>query len=233
MASQKKIIVTRPLADSTLLAGTLRDRGYEVVLAPLIEINARADVIIPPLPYQAVCLTSANAARHLPSSVARSLSVFTLGAQSAAAAFGAGFNHVEAKGGNVDGLAANIIACLKPERGPILYISGNETSGDVAATLRDARFNVTKVITYDAVPQVLLMSESEIRDCDVVLLYSTRTAKIWVSEMQRLMLFPRLTHICLSKQIMEVLPETWRRRAAAAPTEVSLLELIDLVAKKA
>lgn len=226
-----KLIITRPKQDCATIADALRERGHDVTLAPLIKIEPRTNVEFPDLPYQAVCLTSANAARHLPAGVSRDLSAFVLGAQSAVAAIGAGFVHVEAKGGNVEGLAANMKKFLRPERGPILYVSGNETSGDLAGALTASGFLVSKVITYDAVPQTLTLSAEEVAMFDGVLLYSRRTARIWAQEIQRLMLLPRLSHFCLSSQIIDALPEQWRRHAALEPTETSLLAMIDLVAK--
>ena len=90
-----------------------------------------------------------------------------------------------------------------------------------------------KVVAYDASPQHLALTTEEITSCNGVLLYSQRTAKIWMEEMARLNLFPRLTHFCLSRQISDVLSEKWRRRAASEATEASLLELIDLTGKSA
>lgn len=226
-----KFIVTRPALDSTAISEALHSRGHQVILAPLIEIKPRHRVEVPLQPYQGVCFTSANAARHVPSGVSRQISAFTMGAQSAYAASVAGFMHIEAKGGNVEGLAAHVIKCLKPNNGPLLYISGNETSGDLAGVLHSAGFAVTKLVTYDALPLPLKLSAMEIASCGGVLLYSKRSAKLWFENLQRLEIFPRLSHICLSKQIMEVLPDKWRRRAAVEPTETALLELIDLMAK--
>ena len=226
-----KLIITRPQEDCASISAALRERGHDVVASPLIKIIRRSTPEVPALPYQAVCLTSANAARHLPTGVSRKLSVFTLGAQSALAAGAAGFRHVEAKGGNVEGLAANIINELSPENGPLLYISGQETSGDLAGILRKAGFNVVKLVAYDAVPLQLTLSAAEVATCNGVLLYSKRSAKIWVEEIKRLDLFPRLSHFCLSAQIVQTLPAQWRIQTAQEPTESSLLALIDLAAK--
>ena len=226
-----KLIITRPQEDCASISAALRERGHEVVLSPLIKITPRLDVVVPAMPYQAVCLTSANAVRHLPTGVSRKLSAFTLGAQSASAAAAAGFGHIEAKGGNVEGLAANVIRALKPENGPLLYISGQETSGDLAGILRKAGFSVVKLVAYDAVPLHLTLSAAEVAACNGVLLYSKRSAKIWVEGIKQIDLFPRLSHFCLSAQIAQALPAQWRIRAAQEPTESSLLALIDIAAK--
>ena len=226
-----KLIITRPQDDCASISAALVERGHDVVLSPLIKITSRLGVEVPVLPYQALCLTSANAARHLPAGVSRNLHAFTLGAQSASAANAAGFEHVEAKGGNVEGLAANVIRALKPENGPLLYISGQETSGDLAGILRKAGFSVVKLVAYDAMPLRLALSAAEVAACDGVLLYSRRSAKIWFEEIKRLDFFPRLSHFCLSAQIAQALPKQWPIRTAQEPTESSLLALIDIAAK--
>jgi len=226
-----KLIITRPEDEAAHLAQALRGRGHSIFLSPLIKISPRADVVVPDLPYQAVCLTSGNAARNLPKGISPKISAFTVGPQSAAAALQAGFNHVEAKGGNVEGLVSHVKHCLRPARGPVLYVSGSETSGDLKGALQEAGFAVIKVVAYDAVPQALALTAAQVPDFDGVLLYSRRTARVWVAEMERLQLFPRLTHYCLSAQINEVLPEKWRRHTAQEPTESSLLELIDQAPK--
>ena len=226
-----KLIITRPQEDCASISAALRERGHEVISSPLIKITPRLDVVVPELPYQALCLTSANAVRHLPLGISRKLTTFTLGPQSASAASAAGFGHIEAKGGNVEGLAANVIRALKPENGQLLYISGQETSSDLAGTLRKAGFSVVKLVAYDATPLPLALSAAEVAGCNGVLLYSRRSAKIWVEELKRLDLFPRLSHFCLSDQIAQALPTQWRIRAAKEPTESSLLALIDIAAK--
>ncbi|MBG1232499.1 uroporphyrinogen-III synthase [Aestuariivirga litoralis] len=229
-----KIIITRPRMDAAPLAETLRIKGHQPVIAPLIEIVPRAQVVVPNLPYQALCVTSANGIRCLEAEVSRDLPVYAVGAQSAYAAEACGFVHVEAHGGDVIGLTTFLTRKLDPAKGPLLYISGAETSGDLQGQLQKAGFTVSRVITYDAVPQKLDAIRGEIAGADGVMLYSPRSAKLWRAELFRLNLGEqggRLMHYCLSPQIAAQLAENWPRKIAASPVESDLIGLLDLATK--
>ena len=230
-----KIIITRPLKDATPLAGKLKSMGHEVVVAPLLEIVARAAVTFPKRKYQAICLTSANGVRVLKNiGGLKSIPVFAVGPQSMQVAIERGFLHVQAKGGDVVRLAAHIAATLKPDQGPILYISGSETSGDLEGKLRSVGFDVDRVITYDAKPASLLGFEAAIESSNAVLLYSPRSAKLWVLAVENLQLQTvnfTPVHICLSQTIAAYLPENWQKRIAESPTEAALIAALDCKAK--
>ena len=60
-----RLIITRPVEDSVKLTAVLQAAGHDVLAAPLIEIVARVGVALTGGPYQAVALSSANAARAL------------------------------------------------------------------------------------------------------------------------------------------------------------------------
>ncbi len=226
-----KIIITRPVEDALPLAGKLKAMGHDVVIAPVLLIVARADVKIPQRPYQAICLTSANGVRGLENIEAlKTIPVIAVGPQSKQVALDRGFLHVLAKGGDVVKLAAHVAATLLPSNGPILYISGSQTSGDLEGKLKDAGFTVDRVITYDAKPADLKGFENEIRSSQAVLLYSPRSAKLWVSAINNLQLqhfATTLINICLSQAIGAWLPEDWPKRIAENPTEAALIAALD------
>ncbi len=226
-----KIIITRPAEDALPLADKLRALGHEVVIAPVLQIVARVGVEIPQRPYQAICLTSANGVRMLEKVEAlKSIQVIAVGPQSKQMALDRGFLHVQAKGGDVNGLAAHVAETLQPSDGPLLYISGSQTSGDLEGKLRGAGFAVDRVITYDAKPADLSGYESEIQSSHAVLLYSPRSAKLWVQNINNLQLqhvADTLIHICLSAAIAACLPDVWPRRIAKNPTEAALIAALD------
>jgi len=229
-----KLLVTRPSLDAAPLAQALRDKGHEVVIAPLLEIVPRKSVAIPRLAFKAICVTSANGIRVLDQTLPLDWPVFAVGAQSAAAAKAKGFTHVEAQGGDVDRLTAYIAKKLRPADGPLLYISGAETSGDLEGQLKDSGFEVHRAVTYDAVAQKLDAIAHEIPSSDGVLLYSPRTAKLWTNELARLNLAipdAHLLHFCLSAQVAAQLPQHWPARVATRPTDAALLSLLDLASK--
>lgn len=223
-----KVVITRPRLDAVALRDVLLRLGHRVVDAPLLEIVPRDGVQISPLKFQALCVTSANGVRCLTNTVDLDIAVFAVGPQSAEAARAKGFSNVSAQGGDVNGLSAFVAEKLKPGDGPLLYVAGAETSGDLAGQLRAAGFKVERLVTYDAVAETL--DGADLVDADAVLLYSPRTAKLWVSEMQRLGMVARaaqMNHFCLSPNVAAQLPKAWRSLVAKTPTERSLLGLLE------
>ena len=229
-----KLIITRPQIDAAPLAERLKALGHSVVMAPVLDIVPRLDVVIPHLPYQAICLTSANGMRSLTVGLDQRIPVYAVGEQAAAAARARGFLNVAAEGGDVDGLVRHVATKLKPADGPLLYLSGAETSGDLEGQLTKLGYAVTRVITYDARACPLEQYASAIQSSDGVLLYSPRTAKLWLGEMERLnsvKAAERLRYLCLSLQVAKALPQNWHKSVAKSPTEESLLALLDLASE--
>ena len=226
-----RLIITRPSIDAVPLAEVLNALGHEAIITPLLDIVPRAKVSILDLPYQAICTTSANGLRCLNAPIDLQTPVLAVGEQSAAAARMKGFQNIKAEGGDVDGLVSYITTNLKRSDGPLLYLSGAETSGDLEGHLIKRGYDVRRVITYDAVKCVLDSHLRAIESCDGVLLYSPRTAKLWCHEIWRLQVTEgaeRIRHFCLSAQVAEAVPQNWHRLVAKVPTEKSLLALLDL-----
>ncbi len=227
-----KIAVTRPEEDAGLLKAKLEALGHEVVMTPLMVIKPRAGVRIPSLPWQAIAVTSANGIRALPEGHGlTSIRTLTVGPQSLKAASAAGFA-AEAHGGDVNGLADFIRSSLDPKAGPILYLSGAETAGDLEAQLAAAGFACHRAVLYDAVPAVSLGGvEAALREgeIDAVLLYSPRTARIWRGLVEQAGLVGcagRIRNFCLSRNVASVLPEGWNSTIPQTPDEQAMLALL-------
>lgn len=228
-----RIAVTRPEEDSGPLQAKLKSLGHETVAAPLLTIRPRGDAAIPDRRWQAVAVTSANGIRALPGgALAKTVRMLTVGPQSLKAARAMGFD-AEAHGGDVHGLARFIREALRPEDGPILYLSGQETAGDLEGQLKAAGFDCVRAVLYDAVPSPALgeaaaaLSQGEL---DGVLLYSPRSAKIWRGLVEKAGFTKeseRLQHFCLSPNVAAVLPENWPKRIAATPDEAAILALLE------
>ena len=228
-----RVAVTRPEEDAGPLTARLEAMGHQVVMAPLLTIKPRDGIAIPDLPWQAIAVTSANGIRALPAG--HGLTAFrtlTVGPQSLTAARAAGFS-AEAHGGDVDGLAAFIGAELDPAAGPILYLSGAETAGDLEAQLAAAGFDCRRVVLYDAAPADSLgAAEGALRsgNLDAVLLYSPRSARIWRGLAEQAGLADqaaRLSHLCLSRNVAAALPAGWNVAVSASPDEAAILELLE------
>jgi uroporphyrinogen-III synthase len=227
-----KIAVTRPGEDAEALRRKLAEMGHEAVMAPLMTIRPRADAFIPERPWQAIAVTSANGIRALPAGHGlETIRTLTVGPQSLKAAAAAGFS-AEAHGGDVNGLAAFIRASLDPGAGPILYLSGAETAGDLEGQLKAAGFDCHRAVLYDAVPaESLGCAEAALRngEIDAVLLYSPRTARIWLKLVTKAGLALRAAHVrnfCLSRNVASVLPEAWARNIPETPDELAMLSLL-------
>jgi uroporphyrinogen-III synthase len=233
-----RLIVTRPEVDSAKLIKALYSRGHEAIVSPVISISDRKGVTLPRGDFQGVALSSANAARALTKQDEIEwlfrLPAFTVGAQSSEAARAAGFKLVKSGGGDVIHLAREIVANLDPKGGPILYLSGAETAGDLKGTLERAGFSVMRVILYGAVPATAL--SDEVREAivngkaDGVLLYSPRSARIWNELVEAAGLkscVVRLRHYCLSANVAAALGSDYVTAVASQPREEALLSLLD------
>lgn len=228
------IIITRPEEDGSPLKAKLEAMGHRVILMPLLRIVPRTRAFIRKLPYQAVVATSANGIRAITGHPElKSIRMLTVGPQSLKAAKDAGFLKAEAYGGDLEGLVAHIRKALPPSAGPILYLSGNETAGDLEGQLTKAGYECWRSIVYDAVqakdpgPAEAALREGK---ADAVLLYSPRSARIWCKIMWDAGLAEEAasTHYyCLSRNVAATLPKTWSRTVAKSPDEAALLALLE------
>lgn len=228
-----KLLVTRPVEDAQPLAEKLEGLGHEAVIVPLLAIKPREDVVLPDSPFQALCVSSANGlTAKIDLSVFHHVPFFAIGPQSALEARRQGFDHVHDKGGNVEGLVRTICKNLKPEGGPVLYLSGSETTGDLEGKLKSQGFAVMRVIVYDALPCTVTELPPLLGNADGVLLYSPRTTKLWVAQVQIAGLEDHaksLQHFCLSANVAANLPQGWAKRISRTPDENGMLTLLDQV----
>jgi uroporphyrinogen-III synthase len=228
------IIVTRPEEDGSPLKEKLEAMGHSVMLLPLLRIVPRRPMFIRKLPYQAIAATSANGIRALTGHAElKSIRMLTVGPQSMKAAKDAGFIKVEAHGGDLDGLVVHIRKTLLASDGPILYLSGNETAGDLEGQLAKAGFDCWRSIVYDAVQTKDPGPAEEAlrgRTADAVLLYSPRSARIWCKIVWDAGLAEEAAsahYFCLSKNVAATLPKTWARTVAKSPDESAMLALLE------
>ena len=227
-----RIALTRPEEDAGALKAKLEAMGHRVVAAPMMTIRVRNDVDIPQKPWQAIAVTSANGIRALPEMEhLRTIRTLTVGPQSLKAALARGLP-AEAHGGDVNGLAGFIRAALDPKAGPILYLSGAETAGDLEGQLSAAGFDCHRAVLYDAAPAESLGEAAAAlgnNALDAVLLYSPRTAKLWLQRAAEAGLLhnaARMRNFCLSRNVASVLPEDWVKEVPQTPDEQAMLALL-------
>ena len=231
-------MLTRPEPDAERTAATLRARGHNVVVAPLVRIEATADAAVGGGPWAAILITSANAAvaiaRHPRLPELCRLPVFAVGDRSAEAMRAIGFGDVASADGDAGDLARLVAARTNPGAS-LLYLAGLDRSGDLAGALGRRGFAVDTVAVYRAAlvtgfPHAAV--EAFNGGVDGVLHFSRRSAEAYVTAARGAGLRDRAlekpTHFCLSAQIAEPLAQAGGGdiRVAPAPVEAALLALI-------
>lgn len=236
-----RVLVTRPEQDAKRLVETLKERGVDVLLEPLLTINPQqgakpkimAEMLRKP---QAVLITSSNGIRALSRfTEERAVPIITVGRISAKEAEKLGFKNVSAAGGDVDALIKYAVKNYDPKAGFLLHIAGSVVAGDLAGALEVKGFNVHRITAYNAEP-IAKMSErakAAIVNCelDAVMFYSPRTAKIFDALMkaERLEYLARnITMVAISNNVTSEL--SWREvKIADEPSTEHMLKLIDVL----
>jgi uroporphyrinogen-III synthase len=238
-----RLLVTRPEPDAERTAAVLRSRGHAVDCAALLRIESIVDAELGSGPWSALALTSPNALRAIAAHSRRAdllgLRVLAVGRRTAAAARAAGFFDVMAGGGDVQELAQHIRRWAPESREPLLYLAGEDRSGDLARDLAADGLNVRTVVVYRAVkaerfPPAIdaALAAGQIEG---VLHFSRRSAEAYLDCARAAGLLDRALapfHYCLSEQIAEPLAVAGARtvRVAARPEEAALIDLINSAA---
>lgn len=233
-----RLLLTRPEADAQRTAAALRVLGHEAIIAPLLSIAVTADAEIGSGPWAAILITSANAARAIATHTAvgkfQALPVFTVGQRSAQAMAAAGFADVSCANGSVAELAHLAAARIMPGAS-LLYLAGEDRSGDLAGDLGARGFAVQTAVIYRAVAAARLpriAAEALASGIDGVLHFSRRSAEAYIaaaSATDRLAAALYPIQYCISAQVAEPLARAGAAdiRAAAEPSETALIALID------
>jgi uroporphyrinogen-III synthase len=228
-----RLLVTRPEPDNERTAAVLRAQGHDVVLAPLLQIEAVADADLGPSPWSAILITSGNGARALAGHPRRrelmALPVLAVGRSSAEAACVAGFADVTSAEGNADDLARLAAERFAGTRQPLLYLAGEDRSGELAvpgvAVHTVVVYRAAKAREFPPAVRAALQQGT----IDGVLHFSRRSVESYVDccrDIRGLALRP--AHYCLSARAAGPLRSAGVLRilVAAQPDEASLLALV-------
>jgi uroporphyrinogen-III synthase len=234
-----RVLVTRPEPDARQEADALRARGYEPVLAPLLDIEFLKGVPLDLDGVQAVVITSRNALRALADHPQReavaALPLFAVGEATAWAGRQFGFSEVTIGPGTGAGLPPIIRREVHPEKGPLVHIGAEKVAFDLQAALEDDGFELRRFVLYRSHP-VETLPDAVIADLaggeiSGVLLLSPRTARTFARLAQRHGVVTEskgLICYCLSKAIAEaVAPMGFTVRVPQHPREEDLLALLD------
>lgn len=231
-----RLLVTRPEPDNERTAAALRARGHDVMLAPLLRVEAvTAD--FGKGPWAAVLITSANGARAVAVHPRRgelvALPALAVGPGSAAAAREAGFSDVTSADGDGGDLARLAAAKFAGETRPLLYLAGEERARDLGAELAAHGLRTVTAVIYRTVKAAAfpdpVRAALEAGAIDGVLHFSRRSAESYL-DCARDMLGPALApvHYCLSARAAEPLEAAGatRIRIARRPDEAGMLALV-------
>src|SRR5882672_1487047 len=238
------VLVTRPQPDDETTAASLRARGFEVLLAPMLRFEPVAFHDDEDARYGAVIVTSANALRgiapHLNASRLLGLPLFTVGEHTAEAARRAGFSKVISADGDAGSLRDCVLAAVKTKElkktDTLLYLAGADLARDLAGELGERGFIVVTQITYRMVPVPSLPRDA----CDAfaanrieaVLHYSRRSARAFLEaaraggvEISAL----AIPQCCISAAVASLVRDAGATQvmAAASPDENALFETLD------
>jgi uroporphyrinogen-III synthase len=234
-----RLIVTRPESDARRTAGSLRARGHEVIVAPLLRIEAIPDADLGTGPWTAVLMTSANAARVVAAYPQfyelRNAPLFAVGQRTADAARVAGFSDVRSADGDARALARLVGVEMGRTRGPLLYLAGEDRAGDLGRDIAAFGARVKTVVIYRAVDAAVLPEEARAAladsKVDGVLHFSQRSAEIFLSAVRAAGVLDSALaafHYCLSEQVARPLAAAGAAsiRTASKPEEAALIELV-------
>jgi uroporphyrinogen-III synthase len=233
-----RLLVTRPEPDAHRQGDVLTARGHDVVLSPLLAIEAMPEVDLGLDGAQALIATSRNALRVLAShprlAAAIRLPLFAVGETTAREAEGLGFGAVTTAPGTGEMLARLIADTLDPSDGALVHLAGETVAFDLKSALAAKGFTVKQPVLYRAVPAPALSEEAISRltagDIDGVILMSPRTAAIFADLVRRrgaVTQASRLICYCLSAAVAQaVKPLGATTIVAAEPREEELLALI-------
>ena len=239
------ILVTRPQPDNETTGASLRARGFDVLLAPMLRFEPMALLEDEDADYAAIIVTSANALRaiepQLPGHRWLKLPLLTVGDRTAAAARRAGFSKIISAAGDSQDLRELILAKARGKkrefgRGPLLYLAGADLSRDLAGELGEHGLTVVTRTTYRMVASSDLPPEAleaiAANQVQAVLHYSARSARVFVDAVRAAgveISALAVPQCCISANVATVLREAGASRVALAssPDENSLFVAVD------
>jgi uroporphyrinogen-III synthase len=185
--SGKRIVITRPRAQSKELQRALEDSGAACAIIPLIDIAQPDDegfafeqAMRNVSEYEWVVCTSANGASRVAPYLSNSGNRPKLAAVGSATAL--------AFARDVDFVPSSATGVLLAKElpvtsGKILVVQAQETSGDVVRILQDRNMNVDGVAAYKTAHCLLTDSQiAEIQSADAVLFASGSAVRSWCEQ---------------------------------------------------
>ena len=233
-----RVALMRPIDDARRSATLLRARGFEPILAPVMEIFATG-AQPPDEEFDGLLATSANAFAFLSRQAREELSrlkLYAAGERTAAAAIAAGFGEADAICADARALAASAVERL-PRSSRLLYLAARDRKNELESILGAAGHHVVTAEVYAAGARPA-WTDAEARafsTCGAALHYSRRSAELTAALAARAGLGDHLRatlHVCISDDAAEPLRSTNAERIviATGAREALLLDALSLAA---
>ncbi len=232
-----RLVLTRPRDDSERSAFALRARGHDVLIAPLMRIERVAADL--DSHCGAIVITSANAAAAVATHTVRDalikLPVYAVGDRSADAARAAGFTDVTSAGGDLRDLIRVITERRPDSSAPLLYLAGEDRTGDLIGDLAARGIAAELAVVYRAITAPFppeLIAALKARAVDGVLHFSRRSADNYLDGAKNAGIAAQalaVRHFCLSAPIAAPLVAAGATNVVVAkrPDEAALLALAE------
>ncbi len=208
----RRLLILRPRPDADATAFRASALGLAADIRPLFDIRS-LDWEAPAGRFDAIMMTSANAARHGGAALAayHHLPLYAVGTATAAAAQAAGFADIRERRA---GVAALIAGMADDRLSSVLHLTGRDVTPH-----RDAPFAITRVAVYAAEA----IAAPALPETAVALVHSTRAARRLAALIGHRAAFDA---VAISADVAEALGSGWRSIARAAmPTDAAMLAL--------
>jgi uroporphyrinogen-III synthase len=216
---------TRPAAEDT--AVHLRERGFEPLVSPVLEVRP-VEALINLDGVGALTFTSRNGvAAFAERSARRDLPVFAVGEATAEAARGAGFAHVEAAAGDVAALAEALAARSGEIAGEVLHPAASERAGDLSALLTGSGVKVRTLVVYETVDAEPAEALARLPALDAAVVHSPKAARRLAALLDPAAV-PDVLFACISANAARPLEAAGFEKVLCAPfpDEAGLLKLL-------
>jgi uroporphyrinogen-III synthase len=229
-----RVWVTRAEPGASRTAERLRVLGHDPLVAPLLEASPLPGASVELEGVGALAFTSANGVTAFAGlSPERALRVYAVGDATAEAARDAGFAEVRSTAGDVNALAAAIVADRAQIAGAVLHPAPRSPAGDLAGALRAAGLQARAAPLYEtrAADRLPSAIADVLPRMQAVLVHSPRAGQA----LARLSREPPLSQHAPALSVFGLSPASLRDvgsvfgrvAASAAPEEAALLALLD------
>lgn len=217
----RRLLVLRPEPGASATLARAQGLGWDAVKAPMFTAAACAWSPVDPTAFDAVMLTSANAARLAGEGLKSliGLPLYAVGAASAEAARRGGFRDIRAGEGDV---AALLDRAAREGIASLLHLAGREHRAAGRKGIRIERHIVYQMDAFEALPAE---AREALRGEAVALLHSPRAAALFATLLDEAGIDRSGIRIAaISPAALEAAGSGWAGMIAApAPTDAALL----------